>query len=160
VWGSVTSSLLTAGVTFITVGTSAVAESIIYSVDSHNVGYIRCHRHNIGILTSDSESTSKAGPGDIQYVILRSPKKQVIYCHLLWDISPQNSLCQNTCPRTSWISHINWAVKPCQDPPQMDHPMSYPGPNTNYPGPIQLSLGAHLKNVPIRLNSYEKILSL
>ena len=49
--------LLTAGVTVITVGTSAVAESIIYSVDSHNVGYIRCHRQNIGILTSDPEST-------------------------------------------------------------------------------------------------------
>ena len=44
--------------------------------------------------------------------------------------------------------------------PQMDHPMSYPGANTNYSGPIQLSLGAHLKKVFIRLNSYEKILSL
>ena len=46
---------LTAGVTVITV--TAVTESIIYSVDSHNVGYIRCDRHNIGILTSDPEST-------------------------------------------------------------------------------------------------------
>ena len=45
------------GVTIITVGTSAMVESIIYSVDSHNVGYIRCHRHNIGILISDSEFT-------------------------------------------------------------------------------------------------------
>jgi hypothetical protein len=44
-------------VTVITVGTSAVAESIIYGVDSHKVGYIRCHRQNIGILTSDPEST-------------------------------------------------------------------------------------------------------
>jgi hypothetical protein len=42
----------------------------------------------------------------------------------------------------------------------MNHSTSYPGANTNYPGPIQLSLGAHLKKVPIRLNSYEKILSL
>ena len=38
-------------------------------------------------------------------------------------------------------------------PHQMDHPITYPGP-------IQLFLGAHLKKVPIRLNSYEKILSL
>jgi hypothetical protein len=45
-------------------------------------------------------------------------------------------------------------------PSQMDHPISYPGEKTNYPGPIQLSLGAQLKKVPIRLNSYEKILSL
>ena len=44
--------------------------------------------------------------------------------------------------------------------PQIDHPISYPGTNTNYPGPIQLSLEAHLKKAPIRLNSYEKILSL
>src|ERR1700720_1108309 len=51
------SHLLTAGVTVITVGTSAVAESIIYSVDLHTVGYIRCHRRNIRILTSDPEST-------------------------------------------------------------------------------------------------------
>jgi hypothetical protein len=39
------------------VGTSAVAKSIIYGVDSHKVGHIRCHRQNIGILTSDPEST-------------------------------------------------------------------------------------------------------
>ena len=38
-------------------------------------------------------------------------------------------------------------------PTQIDHPISYPGP-------MQLSLRAHLKKVPIRLNSYEKILSL
>ena len=49
--------LLTAAVTVITVGTSAVAESIIYGVNSHKVGYIRCHRQDIGILTSDPEST-------------------------------------------------------------------------------------------------------
>ena len=49
--------LPTAGITIIKVGTSAVAESIIYSVDSHNVGYIRCHRHNMGILASDPKST-------------------------------------------------------------------------------------------------------
>ena len=36
--------LLTAGVTVIMVRTSAVAELIIYGVDSHKVGYIRCHR--------------------------------------------------------------------------------------------------------------------
>jgi len=48
---------MTAGVTVIMVGTSAVAELIIYSVDTHKVGYIRCHRQNIGILTSDPEST-------------------------------------------------------------------------------------------------------
>jgi len=53
-----------------TVGTSAVAESIIYGVGSHKVGHIRCHRQNIGILISDPESTWKTGPGDIQYVIL------------------------------------------------------------------------------------------
>jgi hypothetical protein len=41
----------------------------------------------------------------------------------------------------------------------MDHPINYPGANTNYPGATQLSLGAHLKKVSIRLNSYEKILS-
>jgi hypothetical protein len=45
-------------------------------------------------------------------------------------------------------------------PPQMDHPIDYPGANTNHPGATELSLGAHLKKVPIRLNSYEKILSL
>jgi hypothetical protein len=49
--------LLRAGVTVITFGTSAVAESIIYSIYLHNVGYIRWHRHNIVILTSDPEST-------------------------------------------------------------------------------------------------------
>jgi hypothetical protein len=37
----------------ITVGTSAVVELI----DTHKVGYIRCHRWNIGILISDPEST-------------------------------------------------------------------------------------------------------
>jgi hypothetical protein len=41
----------------------------------------------------------------------------------------------------------------------MDHPINYPGANTNHPGATELSLGAHLKKVP-RLNSYEKILSL
>ena len=46
-----------AGVTVIMVGTSAGAELIISGVDMHKVGYIRCHRHNIGILTSDPEST-------------------------------------------------------------------------------------------------------
>ena len=51
-----------------TVGTSAVAKLIIYGVDSHKVGYIRCHRQNIG--TSDPESTLKTGPVDIQYVII------------------------------------------------------------------------------------------
>jgi hypothetical protein len=30
---------------------------IICSVDKHKVGYIRCHRQNIGILTSNLEST-------------------------------------------------------------------------------------------------------
>ena len=55
---------------------------------------------------------------------------------------------------------IMYMHSPCQDPPQMDHLISYPGANTNYTGLIQLSLGAHLKNVLIRLNSYEKILSL
>ena len=48
---------MTAGVTVIMVGTSAVAELIIYSVDTHKVSHIRCHRQNIGILTSDPEST-------------------------------------------------------------------------------------------------------
>jgi len=42
-----------------TVWTSTVAESIIYGVDSHKVGHIRCHRQNIGILTSDTASTWK-----------------------------------------------------------------------------------------------------
>ena len=57
-------------------------------------------------------------------------------------------------------SHINWAVKPCQDPSQMNHPISYHWANTNYPEPIQLSLDVHLKKVPIKLNLYEKILNL
>jgi hypothetical protein len=48
--------LLRAGETVITVGTSAVAELIFYCVDPHYVGYIRCHRQNIG---SDPESTYK-----------------------------------------------------------------------------------------------------
>ena len=59
---------------------------------------------------------------------------------------------------------LDFSHKPgCQampGPPQMYHLISYPGANTNYPGPIQLSLGAHLKKGPIKLNSYEKILSL
>jgi hypothetical protein len=42
----------------------------------------------------------------------------------------------------------------------MDHPINYPGANTNNPGAKELSLGAHVKNLPIRLNAYEKILSL
>ena len=46
-----------AGVTVIMVGTSDVAELIIYGVDTHKVGYIRCHGQNIGILTLDPEST-------------------------------------------------------------------------------------------------------
>ena len=48
---------MTAEVTVIMVKTSDVVEFIIYSVDTHKVGYIRCHRQNIGILTSDPEST-------------------------------------------------------------------------------------------------------
>jgi hypothetical protein len=40
-----------------------VAELIICSVDTQKVGNIRCHRQNIGILTSDLESTLKTGPG-------------------------------------------------------------------------------------------------
>ena len=48
---------MTAEVTVIMVETSDVVELIIYSVDTHKVGYIRCHRQNIGILTSDPEST-------------------------------------------------------------------------------------------------------
>ena len=48
-----------------------MAELIIYGVYSHKVSYIRCHRQNIGILTSDPESILKTGPGDIQYVILQ-----------------------------------------------------------------------------------------
>jgi hypothetical protein len=39
------------------VGTSAVAELIICSVDTQKAGYIGCHRQNIGILISDPEST-------------------------------------------------------------------------------------------------------
>jgi hypothetical protein len=41
----------------ITVGTSAVAELIICTVDTQKAGYIRCHRWNIGILTLDPEPT-------------------------------------------------------------------------------------------------------
>ena len=51
-----------------------------------------------------------------------------------------------------------WSLLYPAGPPQIVHLISYPGANTNYPGPIQLSLGAQLRKVPIRLNSYEKIL--
>jgi hypothetical protein len=44
-------------ITVIMIGTSAVAELIICTVDKHKAGYIRCHRWNIGILISDPEST-------------------------------------------------------------------------------------------------------
>jgi hypothetical protein len=40
-----------------TVGTSAMAELIICTINTQKVGYIRCRRQNIGILTSDPEST-------------------------------------------------------------------------------------------------------
>ena len=63
-------------------------------------------------------------------------------------------------PRIVWVKTHVPGFQEMPGPPQMDHPISYPGANTNYPGPIQLSLRAHLKKVPIRLNSYEKILSL
>ena len=39
-----------------TVGTSAMAELIICTIDTQNAGYIGYHRQNIGILTSDPES--------------------------------------------------------------------------------------------------------
>jgi hypothetical protein len=58
-------------IAFITVGTSAVAELIICTIDTHKAGHIRCHRWNIGILISDPESTLKTGPGDVQYVIFQ-----------------------------------------------------------------------------------------
>jgi hypothetical protein len=54
------------------VGTSAVAELIICTIDTQKVGYIRCHKSNIRILISDPESTfKKTSPGDVQYVIFQ-----------------------------------------------------------------------------------------
>ena len=44
-------------ITFMTVGSSAMAELIIYTNDTQKADNIRCHRQNIGILTSDPEST-------------------------------------------------------------------------------------------------------
>ena len=49
--------VLTAVITVITVGTSAMVELIIYTIDTQKAGHIRCHRQNIGILTSDPKST-------------------------------------------------------------------------------------------------------
>jgi hypothetical protein len=43
-------------ITVIMVGTSAMVELIIYTIDTQKAGHIRCHRQNIGILTSDPES--------------------------------------------------------------------------------------------------------
>jgi hypothetical protein len=51
------SYLLTTVITVMTVGTSAVAELIICTIYTQKASYIRCHRWNIGILTSDPEST-------------------------------------------------------------------------------------------------------
>ena len=62
---------MTAGVAVIMIGTSVVAELIICGVDMQKAGYIRCHRQNIGILTSDLGSTLKTAPDDIQYVLFQ-----------------------------------------------------------------------------------------
>ena len=49
--------VLIAVITVITVGKSAMVELIIYTIDIQKIGHIRCYRQNIGILTSDPEST-------------------------------------------------------------------------------------------------------
>ena len=47
------------------VRTSAMVELIIYTIDTQKADYIRCHRQNIGILTSNPESTWKTGPENV-----------------------------------------------------------------------------------------------
>jgi hypothetical protein len=42
-------------ITVIMAGTSVMVELIIYTIDIQKAGHIRCHRQNIGILTSDPE---------------------------------------------------------------------------------------------------------
>ena len=49
--------VLTAVITVITFGKSAMVELTIYTIDTQKAGHIRYHRQNIGILTSDPEST-------------------------------------------------------------------------------------------------------
>ena len=46
-------------ITVIMVGKSAMAELIICTINTQKTGYIRCHKQNIGILTSDPKSTEK-----------------------------------------------------------------------------------------------------
>ena len=46
---------MTTVIMVMTVGTSAMVELIIYTIDTQKAGHIRCHRQNIGILTSDHE---------------------------------------------------------------------------------------------------------
>ena len=44
-------------ITVMMVGKFVIAELIICTIDTQKVGYLRYHRQNIGILTSDPEST-------------------------------------------------------------------------------------------------------
>jgi len=50
---------------------------IFTATDQHKSGYNTWHKWNIEILTSNTESTSKTGPDEIQYVTFK-----VVFCNL------------------------------------------------------------------------------
>ena len=58
------------GITIPSARSIAMGGMIFIAIDQHKSGYSTWHKRNIEILTSNTESTSKTGPDDIQYITI------------------------------------------------------------------------------------------